>query len=360
MIPSKKTMPAVICCLILIQSTVFAQTAPASSSMSNAFPFGAEQATLVNKANVKYEEYQSICRKEKNPDVRFNPETGQKRILLLEEKLKSDPENPTIITAYLKELINQKKVRELDKAKSKYSAKLSHIDELMVNTEFDIQNKSYTAAILKLEKFLKTDPSSTKVLLKLAEVYKLKENYLDSRDIYLDLIKTNKSLDFSRELCENLVLDSLHSEAEAQCFKAIQKYPSDYASHIYLGISYREQQLYDKASSEFEASLKVQPSEFAYSCLGEIRKLQKKGDESAAFFKQALDLETNSFRANLGLAQLLLDEKKIPEALKYFETACRINPSDLAAFNNAFRMLSEQKSNYSGKFLQAIQKCKTN
>lgn len=348
-----------LACISLIQVSAIAQSS--ASSLSNAFPFGAvTNNPQQQQGAAKYSQFMSICRQEKHAEIYMSSDVSKKRLQLLESKLKENATNSTVVMAYLKEFLIQKNYKEFDAKYAKHKEALSDEDLVLVNADVELFKKNYPAAVSTLEKYLKDHSKSTRALLKLAEVHKARESYSEARDIYNDLAKENPKLDLSKELCENYMLDSLHRDAETQCFKALQKHPQDYLIPIYLGISYREQELFDKATEQFKASLKIQPSEFAYSCLGELKQIDKKNADALDFFKQALDADSKSYRAHLGIAQSYFAEKKYAESLESYKAACRLNPKDLDGFKKAFKDLNDGKSKFANQFLTEIQNCKRN
>jgi tetratricopeptide (TPR) repeat protein len=224
--------------------------------------------------------------------------------------------------------------------------------------EFESQKKIFTSASVRLEKFLIDNPKSVHVLTKLAQIKKKALFFTEAIEIYLDLQKEEKSVDYSVELCELYTLDSHHKDAEKYCAKASEKHAGNPVPNIYLGVSYREREMFKEAQLAFEDSLKKRKTEFAYSCLGELFYLKKDRKKTIEYLNQAIELNPLSYRAHMGLALAQFEEKMYDDALNNFKSACKLGLSDTLEIRKAQKSLEEKKSPFARNYFEEIQKCK--
>jgi Flp pilus assembly protein TadD len=322
-------------------------------------PNPALQTTPQTKDDGKYAEYQSYCRQNDFDDaVAFTKEQHQKRIDILTEKMKSAAKDPVVISVLIKEYLSIGDYKNADTAYYKYKDQLSDEENVILSTEMDIKKNKLVSASNKLEQFATTNPNSTKVMIKLAQVKKLLGLYSESAEIYLDLKKKIKSSDYTLELCEIYTLDSHHKDAERNCLNAAQKHPENPLPNTYLGISYREREMFKEARTQFEESLKKRPTEFALTCLGELSYMNKDKQKSIEYLNQAIEKNKYSHRAQLGLAIALFQEKQYDVALTHFGEACRLGKKDTLEMRKSHKILEDQKSPLATKYYDEIQKCK--
>ncbi len=317
-----------------------------------------QKTTAGNDSPGKYDEYQSICRQNEYDNVAHATlETRQKRILFLIEKIKKD-ENPTKIKLrLLKEYIDQMSFVETEKFYIQLKEeKLDNEDIKIADALFETTKKDFKKAASILEKVMITNPKNKVALKYLAEIYKSGRNYFESVAAYLDLEKLT-SEDYALELCEVYLLDSQHKEAEKFCKKAIQLYKTNPYPLIYLGVSQREKLNLAEAAEYFKQSLKVKPTEMGFSCLAEIFYIKEDYSNSISEFKKAIDLSPGSARAHLGLAWAQFKNKSYVESLDTFKMACKQNNLLKSEIRKAFKILANEKSNYSKNFADAAQNC---
>ncbi len=102
-------------------------------------------------------------------------------------------------------------------------------------------------------------------------------------------------------------------------------------AHVLLGSMYSRRQQYDEAIEELGKARAVNPRlplvNFLYG-----RCLMERSDwaGAAAAFRQELEIDPNHFESNLMLGNLLREEGKHEEALRYLTHASRLRASDLS------------------------------
>jgi tetratricopeptide (TPR) repeat protein len=314
----------------------------------------------------KYAEYQSFCRQNNVHELEpYSSEQKKRRLDFLEKKYAKNLKNATVINALIKEYLQQKNVNAAEDLFNSTSENLKPEEAAVWAAEFTFQKKHAAAATIQLEKFISEKSttktglkiSTTKPLIKLAQIKLSQLFFNEAAEIYLDLQAEEKAGDYSRELCEVYALDSHHKDAEKNCLKAINKYPEDPAPDIYLGISYRERELFTEAQTYFENSLKKRKTEFGLTCLGELHYLKKENTKALEVLRQAVEANKNSYRAKIILALALFDEKKYADALVEFKNACEIDSKNNSEIHKSYLYLEEKKSPLTKSYFEQIQKC---
>ncbi len=341
-------------------ATVPTTNAPRIPGPGEITPLNPSQPTIPQaKDDSKYAEYQSYCRQNDfDESIFFTKEQRQKRIIILNEKLKSAPKDIVVISVLIKEYLSIGDFKNADATFYKNKDQFSDEENVILSAEMDIKKNKLVSASNRLEQFATTNPNSVKVMIKLAQAKKQLGIFSESAEIYLDQKKKNKNFDYSLELCEVYTLDSQHKEAERNCLNAIQKHPENPLPNIYLGISYREREMFKEARAHFEDSLKKRPTEFALTCLGELSYLTKDKQKTIEYLNQAIEQNKYSYRAQLGLAIALFQEKQYDVALTHFGEACRLGKKDTLEMRKSHKVLEDQKSPLATKYYDEIQKCK--
>jgi tetratricopeptide (TPR) repeat protein len=309
----------------------------------------------------KYAEYQSYCRQNDFDEALiYSPEQKIRRMNLLTEKLKKNPDSKLVINTTIKEYLTQKEPKSAELFFYKNKSNLSQKDIVIWESEFDVQKKLPAAAVTKLENYIAENKSSKRALLKLAAVRKGMEYFSESAEIYKDLQAADKSADYSAELCEVYTLDSHHKDAEKNCLLASARHPKNPMPEVYLGISYREQELFDESQKHFEISIQRRPTEFGLTCLGELFYLKKDAKKTLEYLHKAVSKNKFSYRAQLGLALAEFNDRKYIEALDHFKQACVLGQKDTLEMRKSHQILEEQKSAHAAKYYDEIQNCKLN
>jgi lipopolysaccharide biosynthesis regulator YciM len=306
----------------------------------------------------KYDEYQSICRQNEVDTPAFAAaEIQQKRIDLLNEKIKQTLSANKLKLRLLKEIVDQNKAKEAEQYYVKLKEEnLSEEDTKTADALFATIKNDFKKAETILSKILIDNPKNTGALKYLAEIYLLDNNYFESATAYLDLEKlTNEK--YPAELCEIYTLDSQYKEAEKFCKKAIQKDNENPYPFINLGISQRERLNYTLALEYFKRSVKIKKTEMGYTCLGELYYIKEKYPTATLLFKQAAKISPNSARAKLGLAWAQLKSKNYTDSLSSFKEACSKNKNSKIEIRRAFKILNSEKSAYAKQFADLAQNC---
>lgn len=307
----------------------------------------------------KYAEYQSICRTNDYDTVAFfGDQLKEQRIALIKERIVKNPSMVHYQLRLLKELADQKKMKELQTAASELKTKkISGPDQRMADAIMAFAKKDKKSARDNLNALLAENPKSIEALKLLAEVYISDKNYFESASIFFDLRKiTNKNFDAA--LCESYILHGHYVEAEEYCFAEIAANKNPFAS-IFLGVASREQKKLKEAKKYFKNSLKTKETEMGYVCLGEMFDLEKDYSEAATNFEKALSVVPKSDRARVALAWSLFKNGKRAEASENFLKACNLNSKLIVEIRKALKILLDEKSESIATYSHILQKCES-
>ena len=335
-----------------------------AQTLINGNPAAPQPTTPINPAPVvplvptpKYEEYQSICRSNEYDIIYFLPEViKEKRLQLIQEKIKKDPTLIKLQLRLLKEYIEQRKVKESeDLLRQLKELKISESEIKIAAAAVSYLKKERKKAKTLLNEVLTEQPKNQEALIWLAEIYKTENNYFESSSIYYDLIKESK-VGVEEDLCEATTLDARYADAEPICTKGLRLKKSPFFD-IYLGIASREKQNLKEAANYFSASLAIKETEMADTCSAEIFYMQKKWTAAQDMFLKALKISPKSIRAMTGLAWSYFNDKDRDKALDYFKEACHLDKKQGLEMRKAAKVLIDEKSDLSSKYLDQLQRC---
>lgn len=100
-------------------------------------------------------------------------------------------------------------------------------------------------------------------------------------------------------------------------------------AYVCLGASYEQQELYDKAITQYRAALKLDRDyDDAWYGLGVCLMAQEKYFESIHFFTRAIELTPEDDAYWLGLATAEYETGNLVSSLEAYEQACNLNPQN--------------------------------
>ncbi len=362
-------------CLNLSQAQTSSPSQPAlnapsaASSQLNATVPAATPATPANSAigNTlaptralpgKYEEYQSICRRNEYDHIYYlEDDIKNKRVKLLQDKIASGKDINRMQVRLVKEYVDQRKEKLANETYAEAKKlKLSESENNLIDGYLAFMQRKLKKAEVFIEKVVTLEPTNIEASKFLAEIFKEQSNYYEAAQIYEDL---NKQIGggFYEELCGVLITDSHHADGEKICKKAAVEKPTSPYPTIFLGISNREKNDLKAAAEYFSKSLKVKPTEMGYTCLAEVNFMEKKFDSSIENFKKSLDVFSKSSRAMIGLAWTELQNKNIDAALQDFKKICQTDRKLVSEMRKAYKLLTTQNSLDAKKFADEIQLC---
>ena len=306
----------------------------------------------------RYEEYQSICRKnEYDLPATLSEKQKEIRINNLKNKIKASAKSMTFKYQLLKEYIDQKnKKAAVDYVAELKKEELNSADSIILTQSLSIFEKSKFNAEKELVKITTDNPKNIEALKVLAEIYKSQDKFSDVTTVYEDLAKITK-LKYDEQLCEMYVMESYFKDAERYCHSAIKQNPNNPFPYIFLGVLFRETNKENEAAEMFKQSLKLGKTEMALVCLGELSALKKDYKTASEFYRQARQLKPMSSRAVLGQAWAELYANKYVESLTSFKLACGQDKKYLIEFRKAAKYLNERKNENAAKFITESQNC---
>lgn len=307
----------------------------------------------------KYSEYNSICLQNEYDLVKdYSDELKQKRIDFLKNKVsQAGPQASVYELRLIREYIDQndyKKITPLVAEMREKQISDSQVDYL--NSMVDYTKNNLAPARERMVQLVQKKPNNIEYMTFLAKIFEDQQNYFEATTIFEDLNKNTKNA-FLPDQCEAMVLNSLNADGEQVCMKAFKKFPQNPIPLIYAGITLRERDDMTSAISNFEKSLTIKKTEFAYACLAEAYMIKKDLAKSIEYFKDGLALRPTSIRLILGSAWAALKQKKYDNSLSAFTDACKINSKYQSEILRAFKELNDYKIPEAKKFKQLAVSC---
>jgi len=144
----------------------------------------------------------------------------------------------------------------------------------------------------------------------------------------------------------------VYENLETLYHDTIAKNPTGPTAYENLGVYFESQRRYDEARELFAKALELHSNEMAHSNMGHILlKLgQRDGFEPAALetiedhFRQALEIDPDSFAAGRGLALALLYAHRYDEAVEQFARALQKHPGNAQAHIELGDLLAKQRN----------------
>lgn len=317
-------------------------TLTAPGAANNVLPNGTVRGSTLEPSKAgKYSEYQSYCRSN-NYDPGFE----------YSRYLSDDP-----VVKDIKKMIDEKKYFDAEKYILAHRQTLGEQNYYQSIILVYGLKRNFVEAFSWIDRVGSEYKNDFSIKRLAAVVYELQNNFMEAKIMVQDLYKATKNTAVLEDLCRLNTLDSQHKDAEVSCDTARRKLPSNFLVPIWLGISYREREMYKEAKLEFENSLKIRPSEFALTCLAEIESIRKNKNEALNYFNKAIEFNPKSMRAQLGTAKLYFEQNKFDKALEHFISSCNLGVKDRIDFRKAYKELTIQKNPIAEKYISAIQNC---
>jgi tetratricopeptide (TPR) repeat protein len=151
--------------------------------------------------------------------------------------------------------------------------------------------------------------------------------------------KTPASYRVNQISAEIFEIQGRYGDAVAEYRKAIEKNPAAVNLHFRLARALLMQshtpEVMDEAVKEFEAELKLNPSDaVAEYEIGQILLAENKAQDAAPRFERALALSPDFAEALLAVARMRADAKRYDEAIQLLERAVRLQPENESAHYN--------------------------
>ena len=177
-------------------------------------------------------------------------------------------------------------------------------------------------AIPYLQQAYAEDPTLTDAALFLGDAYREQEKYAEAEQIYRELL-TKEAHNGSLELWlgEVLTLQGKAAEARSHLERAVALSPKLFEARMGLGVLLSQQGEMDAAKAQFEAAngLKAHPA--VKVMLATFAVAEGKSAEAEKLYREALALEPDNPRVNIGLAEILANSGRLEEARAPLEKA---------------------------------------
>ena len=342
---SPTTLPTTQTTQILTSPTAIPSPIPQIKSIemnTTSAPTGAPRGTTIESPKVgKYSEYQSYCRSNN-----YDPGFEYSRFL------SNDP-----VVQDVKKMIDDKKYFDAEKYILGHRQILGEQNYYQSIILVYGLKRNFIKAFSWIDRVSIENKKDFSIKRLAATVYELQNNFMEAKMMVQDLYKATKNTAVLEDLCRLNALDSQHKDAEVSCDTAHKKLPTNFLVPLWLGISFREREMFKEAKEQFENSLNIRPSEFALTCLAEIEYLIKNKTEALNYFSKAIEFNPKSVRAQIGTAKLYFEQNKFDKALEHFVASCHLGVKDKTDFRKAYKELTVQKNPIAEKYITAIQNC---
>jgi Flp pilus assembly protein TadD len=171
------------------------------------------------------------------------------------------------------------------------------------------------------------DPNNADVAY---EAYRIYAD-LSLQAVYSLALSAPNSPQMHEALAEHLVNEGDLKDAILEYRRALQVNPKLAGAHVELGEAIlqnsRSGEAMDEAQKEFEAAVADDPADARPLCkLGDLYRSRSDAKMALQSYLRALPLNTGNGCAELGLAELLMEDGKVEQALSYLQTASRLDP----------------------------------
>ncbi|CAD8152320.1 unnamed protein product [Paramecium octaurelia] len=205
--------------------------------------------------------------------------------------------------------------------------------------------KKYEEAIICLNDGLTKFPQSLEILDLLAQMYKITKNEQKALEIYekiLTIDATNEQYLYEKG---SILFNQNNYNESFDIFVELKN--SEYAQNLnyYLGICYNQKKEYVEALKYLNLYLKngKENLEQVYFILGTANQYLMKLDEVIDGYQNCINQNAKNSEAYFQLGNVYKQDKQIEDALKAFEQAVKINPSN-KVYKQALDNITNEKS----------------
>jgi tetratricopeptide (TPR) repeat protein len=137
------------------------------------------------------------------------------------------------------------------------------------------------------------------------------------------------------------------NEAIAVLREGLERTPprSAYILHTCLGTIFLQQDKIDVAIHELQTSASIKPNAAAFNNLGVALALKGRTDEALQYLKKAVGADPKNAGTHLDIANILLSQNKLEQAITEYEQALKLDPSN----QNAWLGLRKARDMQKGK-----------
>ena len=205
------------------------------------------------------------------------------------------------------------------------------LNDLLDQARQAIDRKDYQAAIAPLQKIIAAQDDFAYAHFQLAYVYTALQRPRDARVEYEKVIALDPKMPEARLNLGILLLDQDPAAAIPHLQKAVELLPSQSRPRFLLGVAQERSGNLAAAAQSFEGALRLDPKDTETTLhLAELYMKLNRPADAELQFRSALEADSNSLPALLGLAESLQAQKK-PEAADAYTNYLKLKPDDSAA-----------------------------
>lgn len=204
----------------------------------------------------------------------------------------------------------------------------------------------YDDAIARLEAACDADPSSARAWVALGTAFE-KQGHGPAR-LFEQMERMAATRADSKPLL--MLLGNMyanrqqHAQALNAFERAVRAYPFDAEARLHRATALYFLERYDEAHAAYDATLEVAPGMFfAWSQKGNMHLRQRRPNDAINAFARALEIESTSYDALVGMGATLWELNRFEEALTFLQGALRVDPRGAAAFNNIGQVMAALK-----------------
>jgi Flp pilus assembly protein TadD len=223
------------------------------------------------------------------------------------------------------------------------SQKLSNpLNDLLDEAQRAIDTTNFEAAVPPLNKFIAEQPEVAFAHFQLAYAYTALKRSDEARAEYERAMALDPKMPEPALNLGILLMEKEPAAAVAPLRKAVELLPSQSRPRFLLGSALEHSSDFSGAAEAFEGALRLDPRDAeGLAHLGNLYLRLNRPADAEARFRGALEIQTNSAPAGLGLAQSL-DAQKKPEAADAYRQYLELKPADSAARARLVHLLVEQ------------------
>ncbi len=224
------------------------------------------------------------------------------------------------------------------------SQKLSNpLNDLLDEAQHAIDTNNFEAAVPPLNKFIGEQPDVAFAHFQLAYAYTALKRSDEARAEYERAMALDPKMPEPALNLGILLMEKEPAAAVAPLRKAVELLPSQSRPRFLLGSALEHSGDLTGAAEAFEGALRLDLRDAeGLAHLGNLNLRLNRPADAEARFRSALEIQTNSAPAGLGLAQSL-DAQKKPEAADAYRNYLELKPADSAARARLVHLLVEQE-----------------
>lgn len=201
-----------------------------------------------------------------------------------------------------------------------------------------------------------------KAYLEMLELLKYKEDSEETAYTVLKLLQTlireyGIKRIYIKDICKYFYMNKFYGQSLSGCKKAIKYDPKEPSNYVYYALSWKEREDQEKHLKKF--AKKFPKSILIQTKTGHFFIEQKDYDNALPYFKKAVNISSDSAKAQLGLAQSLFYTGKEKRSYKHFLKACLLDKQNMLWFFKQAKSILNQKSKFKlgNTFQRGITKC---